>query len=169
MILSTPLTNMVKSKYFRMFLKEFVFMRVIRYRQGDFEVLGTLYSTPLYRYVVIAAATDTEGFLHLRKLKIILVIVCLTSLILFAVAGWVFSGKALKPISRVVKRVEEISITSMNLRVPEGNGKDEIGRLARTFNSMLQRLETSFNTQKDFIANASHELQNPADIDKWSA
>ncbi len=133
----------------------------IRYQEKDFEVLGTLYSTPLHRYVVFVAATDTEGFLHLRKLKIILIIVCITSLLLFAIAGWVFSGRALKPISSVVKRVEDISITSMHLRVPEGNGMDEIGRLARTFNSMLQRLEISFKTQKDFISNASHELRTP--------
>ncbi|HEX2969016.1 MAG TPA: HAMP domain-containing sensor histidine kinase [Bacteroidales bacterium] len=133
----------------------------VRYREGDFEILGTLYSTPMFRYVVIAAATDIEGFLHLKKLRLILVIVCVTSLILFAIAGWVFSGKALKPISGVLKRVEDISITSMHLRVPEGNGIDEIGRLARTFNNMLERLEKSFKTQKDFISNASHELRTP--------
>lgn len=133
----------------------------VRYRDGNFEVLGTLYSTPLYRYVVIAAATDNEGYLHLRKLKITLIAVCLTAIILFAFGGWFFSGKALKPISEVVKKVEEISISSINLRVPEGNGMDEIGRLAKTFNSMLQRLETSFNTQRDFISNASHELRTP--------
>lgn len=133
----------------------------VRYRLGDFEVLGTLYSTPLYRYVVIAAATDIEGMQHLRKLRTTLIEMCIISLLLFAVAGWVFSGRALRPISHVVKKVEDISITSMHLRVPEGNGTDEIGRLARTFNSMLDRLETAFVTQKDFIANASHELRTP--------
>ena len=80
---------------------------------------------------------------------------------MFFVAGWFYSGRALKPISDVVKKVEEISITSLNLRVFEGNGKDEIGRLAKTFNNMLERLETSFGMQKNFIANASHELRTP--------
>ncbi len=88
-------------------------------------------------------------------------VVCLISLMLFFIAGWFYSGRALKPISDVVKKVEDISITSLNLRVPEGNGIDEIGRLARTFNKMLERLETSFAMQKDFIANASHELRTP--------
>ena len=55
----------------------------------------------------------------------------------------------------------DISITSLNLRVFEGNGHDEIGRLANTFNKMLERLETSFAMQKNFIANASHELRTP--------
>ena len=133
----------------------------INYTQGDYDVLGTLYSNFLYRFVVIAAATDTEGFLHLRKLKYILTGTFFISLILFFIAGWVFAGRALKPISDVVKRVRDITITRMNLRVPEGNGMDEIGRLARTFNDMLRRLEVSFATQKDFIANASHELRTP--------
>jgi signal transduction histidine kinase len=80
---------------------------------------------------------------------------------MFFAAGWLFAGRALKPISDVVNRVEDISIKSLNLRVPEGNGTDEIGRLARTFNKMLERLETSFAMQKNFIANASHELRTP--------
>jgi signal transduction histidine kinase len=80
---------------------------------------------------------------------------------LFSVAGWFYSGRALKPITNVVKKVEDISITSLNLRVFEGNGTDEIGRLAKTFNKMLERLETSFGMQKNFIANASHELRTP--------
>jgi signal transduction histidine kinase len=131
------------------------------YRQDPFEVLGTLYSTKYDRFVVIAAATDLEGTLHLEKLKNILLFVCLISLILFSIGGWFFAGKAMKPISDVVRKVEDISITSLNLRVLEGNGTDEIGRLAKTFNKMLERLETAFAMQKTFIANASHELRTP--------
>jgi signal transduction histidine kinase len=133
----------------------------VSYVQDRYEVLGTLYSTKYDRFVIIVGATDIEGFLHLEKLKFILSIVCLISLILFFIVGWFFSGRALRPISDVVKKVEDISITSLNLRVFEGNGADEIGRLAKTFNKMLERLETSFAMQKDFIANASHELRTP--------
>jgi signal transduction histidine kinase len=133
----------------------------LKYKQGSYDVLGTLYFTKYDRFVIIAAAVDLEGMNHLGKLKTILIIVCLISLLLFFVAGWIYSGRALKPISDVVKKVEEISITSLNLRVVEGNGTDEIGKLARTFNRMLERLETSFGMQKNFIANASHELRTP--------
>ncbi|OFY45861.1 MAG: hypothetical protein A2Z69_00925 [Bacteroidetes bacterium RBG_13_44_24] len=133
----------------------------VRYRQGFYEVLGVLYVSQYNRYVVVAAATDTEGLSYLNKLRLIMIIVFLISLILFFIAGWLYSGRALKPISDMVKEVEDISITSLNLRVPEGNGKDEIGKLARTFNRMLERLEISFSMQKDFIANASHELRTP--------
>jgi signal transduction histidine kinase len=135
--------------------------QVVTYKQDKFNVIGTLFYTNYDRFVIIAAATDVVGSLHLEKLRVILFIVCFVSLIMFFIAGWFYSGRALRPISAVVKKVEEISITSLNLRVFEGNGNDEIGKLAMTFNNMLERLETSFSMQKNFIANASHELRTP--------
>jgi len=131
------------------------------YKNNPYDILGTMHNTGSSEFVVIGAAIDKDGLLHMKKLRIVLMVVCLISLVSFFFAGWFFSGKALKPISDVVKKVEDISITSLHLRVPEGNGTDEIGRLAKTFNNMLERLETSFGMQKSFIANASHELRTP--------
>ena len=133
----------------------------VEYLQDSYEVLGTLYIVGNDHYVVMAAATDPEGSIYLSKLKIILIIVCFLSLVLFFITGWLYSGRALKPISDMVKKVEEITITSLDLRIYEGNGTDEIGRLAKTFNNMLERLETAFAVEKVFIANASHELRTP--------
>ncbi len=135
--------------------------KLIEYRQPPFEVSGTLYFDAYDRYVVIAAAIDSDGLVHMKKLKTILLVVWLVSLLMFFIVGWFFSGRALKPINDVIKKVKDISITSLNLRVPVINEKDEIGRLANTFNNMLERLETSFGTQKVFISNASHELRTP--------
>ncbi len=134
---------------------------IVTYKQPPYEVIGTLFYTNYDRFVVLAAGTDTEGAMRLKNLEVILIFVCMVSLFLFFIAGWFYSGRALKPISDVVNKVEDISITSLNLRVFEGNGTDEIGRLAITFNRMLERLETAFSMQKNFIANASHELRTP--------
>lgn len=133
----------------------------VTYKQGRYDIVGVLYTAKFDRFVVLAAATDIEGEFYLKKLQLILVLVCGLSVILFSLAGWIYSGKALKPMTEVVKRVEEISISSLNLRVPVHNELDEIGKLAKTFNKMLERLETSFAVQKDFISNASHELRTP--------
>jgi signal transduction histidine kinase len=78
-----------------------------------------------------------------------------------SISGWFYAGKALQPIAKVINQVDDISIASLDLRVDEGNGQDEIAKLARTFNRMLARLETSFVAQKNFISNASHELRTP--------
>jgi len=131
------------------------------YKQDPYKVLGTLYESGSFRFVVFAAAVDKDGPSRLKELRILLIVVCLIGLMMFSIAGWFYSGRAIKPISDVVRKVEDISVTSLNLRVPEGNGTDEIGQLARTFNKMLDRLESSFALQKNFIANASHELRTP--------
>jgi signal transduction histidine kinase len=133
----------------------------VRLREGEYEIAGILYTEKYDRFVVIAAATDIVGYLKLRNLRIILFVVSFFSLVLFSLAGWFYAGRALAPISNVVERVEDISIASLNMRVDEGNGTDELAILARTFNKMLGRLEVAFETQKDFISNASHELRTP--------
>lgn len=133
----------------------------VRYLQEDYEVLGFLFKGEYDRFVVIAAARDIYGLRKLKNLMYILISVFSVSIVVVSVTGWLYAGRALQPIAKVVNRVDEISITSLNLRVDEGNGQDEIAKLAQTFNKMLARLEGSFVTQKNFISNASHELRTP--------
>ncbi|HYG04680.1 MAG TPA: HAMP domain-containing sensor histidine kinase [Chryseosolibacter sp.] len=136
----------------------------IRYMQGDYEVLGFLFQGEFDRFVVMASATDIYGIKRLQNLLYILLFVFAISMVILSISGWLFAGQALQPIAKVVDQVSEISISSLNLRVDEGNGKDEIARLAMTFNRMLTRLEASFITQRNFIANASHELRTPLTV-----
>lgn len=133
----------------------------VRFKQGDYEILGFLFSGVYDRFVVITGAVDIYGLNKLHNLRLILIIVFCASIFVVSIAGYIYAGRALKPISRVVSNVNDISISSLNLRVDEGNGKDEIAQLASTFNEMLDRLESAFKTQKNFIANASHELRTP--------
>jgi signal transduction histidine kinase len=133
----------------------------VRFKQGLYEVIGILYKEKYDRFVVIAGATDIFGLSKMKNLKIVLAIVFIVSLFLYSIAGWFYSGKALQPILKSIGQVEKISIASLNLRLDEGNGIDEIAKLAMTFNKMLERLEEAFKLQKDFISNASHELRNP--------
>lgn len=133
----------------------------VQFMQGEYEVLGFLFSDQYDRFVVITGAIDIYGLKKLQNLRLILIIVFCVSIILVSFAGYIYAGRALKPISNVVSSVNDITITSLNLRVNEGNGKDEIAQLAQTFNQMLVRLEQAFKTQKNFIANASHELRTP--------
>jgi signal transduction histidine kinase len=133
----------------------------IRFKQGNYELLGFLYKDKYERFTIISGANDIFGFTKLKNLRTILIIVFGTSTILVLISGWIYAGRALKPISKVIDQVNNISASSLNLRVEKGAENDEITKLANTFNQMLERLEIAFKTQKNFIANASHELRTP--------
>lgn len=76
-------------------------------------------------------------------------------------SGMIFISKAFKPINEIIEEVNLITEKSLNSRLDEGNGKDELAFLALTFNRMLNRLENAFATQKGFVSYASHELRTP--------
>jgi len=133
----------------------------IRLNKDGSEVLGFLFADQFDRFVVIVSATDVYGLRKLSNLRMVLIIVFGVSILLLSVVGWLYAGRVLQPILKVVNQVENISISNLSVRVDEGNGKDEIAHLAQTFNRMLQSLEAAFKIQKNFIANASHELRTP--------
>jgi signal transduction histidine kinase len=76
-------------------------------------------------------------------------------------AGWFFAGRALQPINRIIKQLDTITASNMDLRLDEGNRTDEIAQLSLRFNQMLERLQEAFRLQKSFVAHASHELRTP--------
>lgn len=136
----------------------------IRYREGNFEVLGFIFSDQRDRFLVVAAATDVYGIDALRNLRNIMIITFCASLILVSILGWLFAGRTLRPISRIVSEVSTISEENLSRRLDEGNKHDELGKLALTFNNMLARLQSAFTSQKNFIANASHEIKTPITV-----
>lgn len=77
-----------------------------------------------------------------------------------AVTTWWTAGRALAPVEAVRAEVDAISATQLHRRVPEG-GHDEISRLARTMNRMLDRLQRAQTRQREFVSDASHELRSP--------
>lgn len=80
---------------------------------------------------------------------------------LVALASWLLVGRALRPAEAIRSEAEAIGGRTLDRRVPEPDSGDEIGRLARTMNAMLDRLEASAERQRQFIADASHELRTP--------
>ena len=133
----------------------------VRFRYQDYEVLGFLFAYEFDRFTVIAAATDIYGFKKIDNLRNILLSVFVISLFLISVTGWIYAGRMLRPVSNLVDEVSNISGISLNRRLKAGNGMDELAKLAETFNQMLDRVEAAFVAQKNFIANASHELRTP--------
>ena len=133
----------------------------IHFYYEDLQVTGFLYPHRGTTYVVTSAARDDEGLARLRTLGLELTLGFTIAIGLTLLAGIVFARKALQPVSAMVDKVAAISASRMDLRLGEGNRKDEIATLALTFNRMLDRLEQSFDAQKQFVSNISHELRTP--------
>ncbi|MCF0043406.1 HAMP domain-containing sensor histidine kinase [Dyadobacter fanqingshengii] len=112
-------------------------------------------------WVVMAVANDVPGMNQLKRLREILVIGWLLSLVLVGVAGWQFANDAIKPVSDIISQVNNISAGNLHEKVTVGREKDELAALAQTFNQMLGRLEIAFIAQKNFVSHASHELRTP--------
>ncbi len=133
----------------------------IYFSKYNIEYVGIVFNFDKKNYIVIASAYDKYGLKELNNLKIILITGLLVSFLVSFFAGLFYAGRAMKPILDVIKEVDNISATSLNTRVNEGNGKDEIARLAITFNKVLERLELAFENQRQFVSDVSHELRTP--------
>nr|WP_246299409.1 HAMP domain-containing sensor histidine kinase [Nocardioides panaciterrulae] len=83
------------------------------------------------------------------------------TVLVLGVLIWLVIGRALRPVEEIRARVESISGSALDRRVPVPRTHDEIGRLAVTMNQMLDRLEAAQRRQREFVADASHELQSP--------
>lgn len=142
-------------------IKKVRLQKELRYEKDGYELLGFLFTDNSDQFVVIVGAVDIHGLSKLQNLRIVMLVVFGISIVLIFISGWFYAGRAMHPILNVIDKVKEISITSLNLRIEEGNGQDEIAKLASTFNNMLSRLESAFKMQKNFIANASHEMRTP--------
>ncbi len=81
-------------------------------------------------------------------------------LLLSALGGYLITKRAFRPVEHITQAANRISSGTLSARLPD-NGKDEIARLAQSFNAMLDRLEDSFEREKQFTSDASHELRTP--------
>jgi heavy metal sensor kinase len=83
------------------------------------------------------------------------------ALILGSFLGWIAAGRALAPVRSVAVAAQRISGSNLSLRIPDRDAGDEIDYLIRTFNRMIERLESSFGQMKQFSTDVSHELRTP--------
>ena len=91
--------------------------------------------------------------------------VCVPLVLLSAsFGGYFLARKTLSPVTQMSETASRISATNLHSRLPVKNEKDELGGLATVFNSLLERLDNSFERQKRFMADASHELRTPLAI-----
>jgi heavy metal sensor kinase len=94
----------------------------------------------------------------------LLSIVVLAGLLLAGCGGWFLARKSLAPVLAMSEQAHRIGAENLDQRLPVGNPRDELGRLASTFNNLLSRLSAAFSFQRQFMADASHELRTPVSV-----
>ena len=132
------------------------------FKEKNREAVGLIFKNDRQDLIIIASALDKYGFRKQHNLGLMLSIGGLLMVVIVCLAGWIFAGKSLTPIQKIIKSVDKIGGASqLDLRLDEGNQTDEIAQLAQRFNKMLDRLEKSFKLQRSFVSHASHELRTP--------
>jgi two-component system, OmpR family, sensor kinase len=81
--------------------------------------------------------------------------------LLAAAVGWTLAGRLLRPVDEMARAAERTTASEPVARLPVINPDDELGRLGRSFNGLLERLESALTQQRRFLADAAHELRTP--------
>lgn len=122
---------------------------------------GIRYKSKQGEYVVIASAQNYFELHHSAYLRRTLVFAIIAAFLFSSLIALYFARYVFRPLRKITERVQQISSENLHFRLDQNKNNDELTELTRTFNNMLDRIETSFETQNNFISNASHELRTP--------
>ncbi|WP_347052619.1 sensor histidine kinase [Flavobacterium olei] len=130
-------------------------------QQGDYEVYGVFYDTNDKDFYALISATDDYGKKKLLFLRYTLII----SYIFFTCICWLLTSfmvkKAMNPLHAFHQKIKNINENNLDTRIESNSSKNEIDLIADEFNFMMDRIEISYQKQKEFTAHASHELRTP--------
>jgi HAMP domain-containing protein len=125
------------------------------------------------KMVVVVGQSLEERDQALSNLTGVLLLGGPIALVLAALAGFALTGFALRPVESMRRRAQTISATDLDSRLPSAGGNDELGRLGRTLNAMLERIQEAVARERTFVADASHALgdrgDRPADASRRRA
>ena len=150
-----------KNKWAESFRKAILTQGQAYWNQQEYFYIGETYSKDKEDYIVVVRAMDEYQKQYLSSLeKVLLAGLAISLFFMFAVA-LVFSRRVFIPVRNIMEQVKRIGTGNMHLRLPPVKGTDEISNLTNTFNEMLDRMETAFESQKNFVSHASHEFNTP--------
>ncbi|MES2616986.1 MAG: HAMP domain-containing sensor histidine kinase [Bacteroidota bacterium] len=131
------------------------------YQKNNVFYYGMRYNKATGTYLVIVSAKNYYSTHHLILLRNVLIGSGLVSIFIIIYLSYFFSKRIFDPINQIINKVNSISTDNIHIRLDELKDNSEITKLASTFNSLLSRIEIAFETNKNFISNASHEFNTP--------
>ena len=129
-------------------------------RSGRWRLLAIPRSGKEPSALVLATSLGTRAE-SLEDLRRELFLALPLALLLATLGGYLLAGAALRPVEAMRRKASAISAATPGNRLPVPPARDEVSRLAETLNDMLERLETAFEHERRFVADASHELRTP--------
>ena len=111
--------------------------------------------------LLVGAVARDEVNESLQAVREALTLIVPALVVIMGLLIWFLVGRALRPVGAMSERVEAITTTSLDQRVPVPAGRDEVSNLATVMNGMLDRLQRGDHRQRQFAADASHELRSP--------
>lgn len=134
------------------------------YQKDNVFFAGIRYSYGKHSYIFIASAENYYYSHHLVNFRRILFGMIIFVSLLMLWISFIFSRYVFNPVREITRQVKDINSQNLHLRLNASRVNDDVNELKITFNTMLDRLETSFGTQNNFISNASHELGTPLTV-----
>lgn len=129
----------------------------ILYMVEPVQIQGKLQGVFVVAHTTMGERTETlEALIVIMQVSLALFLISL-------VLTWFAAGRVLAPLRTMTATAQTISETDLSQRLPV-QGKGELAEMATTFNSMMDRLETAFGTQREFVNDAGHELRTPITI-----
>lgn len=138
-----------------------------------FDTVGSMriFTTPVFEnekvaYIVQVASSLQPLQAALNNIKVALFVLFPFTVLATGIMGAFLAKVTLRPVDKMIHTIHQITAENMKLRLESPGTKDEIQKLSETFNSMLERLEHAFTSQKKLFENLSHELKTPLTIMK---
>ena len=113
---------------------------------------------------VVVGSSMAEVSQTLARLRLLLVVADPAALALACLAAWLLAGAALRPVERMRREAAAISVSEPGRRLPVPGANDEVARLGRTLNSLLDRQQDAVDREQRLLDDASHELRTPLSI-----
>ena len=113
------------------------------------------------RYLVIVGSSLSDRADALRMIERFFLLGGPVALAIACSVGWILAGTSLRPVDRMRRQAAAISAAGAGQRLSVPPADDEVGRLARTLNGMLGRIDDAARAERQFLDNASHELRTP--------